>query len=444
MSTAVRSRNALVNGFPISDDLGVGGGHVPAAVGAAAGLFGGRRRAYPAARWCCSLGVFCGCVRRAGKDEHGEIEEPRTGASTARVAAARSSWRLPPGLDSPSEPRRDQASDRASGVGGAFFMFMGQNHRYSERSHRKNPWEGVVGLDWRPPKPVVRQTELSRDNPDPEPARTERPKHPYNSPRPPSDVRAAHNPPRPARDFRAVAGRDFLDELDSDFDMDPQPYSGGVAGADPSLEMWLTGNLPGAPKPAKWTGARAAAASPRYAPPRYGVQQPPPRASAGVPDDRRRQGDLSLATKKKVEKAVQLIRSILTSWDSSLRKIFNTIDADRGGTIDLDEFSEFVRRVLHLQFDRETMVGIMAEFGGGHAEINYQRFCEVCSLVDFVPRSFVLARPLSCYVTLFATQLVMGQSRRDNSSLILGNDHTAGDKHSNSEVSASLLYTRRS
>ena len=115
--------------------------------------------------------------------------------------------------------------------------------------------------------------------------------------------------------------------------------------------------------------------------PRYGAREAPPRASAAGPD-RRRQGEASLATKKKVDKAVKLIRSILTSWDSSLRKIFNTIDADRGGSIDLNEFSEFVSRVLHLEFDHETMVGIMAEFGGGHPEIDYQRFCEVSRCAD--------------------------------------------------------------
>ena len=68
---------------------------------------------------------------------------------------------------------------------------------------------------------------------------------------------------------------------------------------------------------------------------------------------------------KKVDKAVKLIRSILSSWDSSLRKTFNTIDADRGGTIDLEEFSNFLNRVLHLNFDDETMRGIMAKFGSG-------------------------------------------------------------------------------
>ncbi len=272
------------------------------------------------------------------------------------------------------------ANDRTSGVGGAFFMFMGQSHQYSTRNHKRNPWTGVVGLE-RPPQPVVNQTELSRDNPVPEPARTVRAAQLHHSPRPPRDLRAP----------TSVARRDFMDELDGDFDTDPQPYSGGVGGADPSLQMWVTGTLPGAAKPTRVSprfGAPGTAMSPRY-----GARQAPPRASAAG-SDRQRQGEASLATKKKVDKAVKLIRSILTSWDSSLRKIFNTIDADRGGSIDIDEFSDFVRRVLHLEFDHQTMSGIMAEFGGGQSEIDYQRFCEVSSCACFL---------LTCLLTCLCT-----------------------------------------
>jgi hypothetical protein len=341
-------------------------------------------------------------------------------------------------------------------------MFMGQNHQYNTHNHKRNPWGGVVGLE-RAPKPVVNQTELSRDNPVPEPARRghggqARPggsqshrsePHPPSHPKPPRDAYSA----RGAAD---VAGRDFMDELDGDcFGADAHDaFSGGVGGADPSLQMWVTGTLPGAPKPTKG----ALMLGPHSRSPRVGAQHPGRgrRGPAAAAPNRRREGELSTATKKKVDKAVKLIRSILTSWDSSLRKTFNTIDADRGGTIDLDEFSDFVRRVLHLEFDRETMVGIMREFGGGHPEIDYQRFCEVrrvaltlalCETAWLLNAqgwwaqfAHALTVALHCFL-----QLVMGADRRDNSSLVMGNEHTAGDVHSNSEVSfllfSSLLFS---
>ena len=41
-------------------------------------------------------------------------------------------------------------------------MFMGQNHMYRPNNPKRNPWGGVVGLE-KAPKPVVTQTELSRD-----------------------------------------------------------------------------------------------------------------------------------------------------------------------------------------------------------------------------------------------------------------------------------------
>ena len=111
-------------------------------------------------------------------------------------------------------------------------MFMGQNHQYNTHNHKRNPWGGVVGLE-RAPKPVVNQTELSRDNPVPEPARRGQARpggsqshrnepHPPSHPKPPRDAYSA----RGAAD---VAGRDFMDELDGDcFDADA--HDGGVGG----------------------------------------------------------------------------------------------------------------------------------------------------------------------------------------------------------------------
>ena len=103
---------------------------------------------------------------------------------------------------------------------------------------------------------------------------------------------------------------------------------------------------------------------PAASPTSQGGRQPAP-PKGGGPPGKVRHNDPNAVVNKKVDKAVKLIRSILSSWDSSLRKTFNTIDADRGGTIDLEEFSNFLNRVLHLNFDDETMRGIMAKFGSG-------------------------------------------------------------------------------
>ncbi len=50
---------------------------------------------------------------------------------------------------------------------------------------------------------------------------------------------------------------------------------------------------------------------------------------------------------------------------ADVEEMFASFDEDRGGTIDLEEFSNFLNRVLHLNFDDETMRGIMAKFGSG-------------------------------------------------------------------------------
>ena len=236
-------------------------------------------------------------------------------------------------------------NDRTSGVGGAFFMFMGQNHHYRPSNPKRNPWGGVVGLE-RAPKPVVTQTELSRDNPVPEPARKCEARAGYagapggslsyrDVPHPP----AYPNPSRGAHSARGsaanVAGRDYMDELDGDYEYGGGGGGGGggVSGADPSLDMWVTGTLLGAPKPRKSELVLPGIHSHRS--PRSGGGgggggggNRRPQHGAAAPN-KRREGEVSLATQKKVDKAVKLIRSILSSWDSSLRKTFNTIDADR-------------------------------------------------------------------------------------------------------------------
>ena len=296
----------------------------------------------------------------------------------------------------------------AANAGGAFFMFMGQ-HQTRANNRRRNPWGGVVGMA-KPAPAVVNQTELSRDHPMPEAARGEQFEedqfgnpHTLGSlsareqPRPPSYAKppsslSARGPGPAAPSMGAqVAARDFMDELDEQYEQPaalPQPPAaphygagagGGVAGSDPG-DMWVTGTMPGAPPP------RADLVLPgimSHRSPRMGGGRQPAPPKGGGPPGKVRHNDPNAVVNKKVDKAVKLIRSILSSWDSSLRKTFNTIDADRGGTIDLEEFSNFLNRVLHLNFDDETMRGIMAKFGSG-AQILRRERCELLRLITLL------------------------------------------------------------
>jgi hypothetical protein len=293
--------------------------------------------------------------------------------------------------------RPDADSYRASIGGGAFFMFMGNNHRYRPNNPKRNPWDGVVGLE-KAPKPVVMQTELSRDNPMPEPARKSLRAQELKS-------RAAHgslsyrdapHPPAYAKPSRGaysargpaaanVGARDYMDELDGDY-----AYSGGgaaaahpgaytgVGGADPSLEMWVTGTLPGAPKSRNMDHLLLPGIQ-SHRSPRGGSNQRQQQQQQQQQQqlNKRREGANSLGTQKKVGKAIKLIRSILSSWDSSLvcthsdicliglspnwffvghfvdshwngswqRKTFNTIDADRA------QFRRLHVPVLYFRYD---------------------------------------------------------------------------------------------
>jgi Ca2+-binding EF-hand superfamily protein len=158
----------------------------------------------------------------------------------------------------------------------------------------------------------------------------------------------------------------------------PSPRPASDAGWD----MWMTG-LISSPRP------------PQQAQPQDEIVVHPP-SSRAAPANGRRQGQPasarsgtsseehpaaiyaeSRAMQKEVDKAVKIIRSILQSWHGTLRETFKRVDTDGSGSIDQQEFEEFLRLRLHLRFDYDLMVELMHRFADDSGEITFQSFCEL-------------------------------------------------------------------
>ena len=69
------------------------------------------------------------------------------------------------------------------------------------------------------------------------------------------------------------------------------------------------------------------------------------------------------ALDQKVDAAIQMIRTVLKSWNGSLRKVFHAIDVDHSSTVDTQEFGAFLQRNLHLDLKPELVAGIMVSEG---------------------------------------------------------------------------------
>ena len=87
--------------------------------------------------------------------------------------------------------------------------------------------------------------------------------------------------------------------------------------------------------------------------------------------------------RRRVNKAVKIIRSVLQSWggEGSMRETFQRVDTNRSGTIDAMELATFLRQKLHMNFDQNTISEIMTRFSDQQQEqqqeITYQSFCEL-------------------------------------------------------------------
>eukprot|EP01043_Picozoa_sp_COSAG02_P037213 COSAG02_NODE_2777_length_8052_cov_2.106626_3_plen_529_part_00 len=272
---------------------------------------------------------------------------------------------------------------RQSG-GGLYFGLVTSDHLATDRAHRHNPWTNSLAAGLHP-VPFPQQ------------------------PLPPTNFRPAPTLDQLEADvlarksWRASNGGGPIGYTPRDFFADED-----VASSQPSMEpepeenrLWLTGALRGpAPQPQPPTAARAAG---RVAPANGRRQDPQPLNSGGGRRDRPRSplyssnasgpsggaSDSSSVSSwssrgeardlnRRVNKAIKIIRSVLQSWEGSLRETFQRVDTNRSGTIDAAEFATFLRAKLHMNFDAATLGEIMRHFADENTgEITYQSFCEL-------------------------------------------------------------------
>lgn len=281
--------------------------------------------------------------------------------------------------------QRGALTERQRGSGGGLLLgLVSSDHVATDRAHRHNPWANALAGVEAMPLPLP-------------PIETERPR---------SGGRGLVA--RPAQSWRRGHGnvgytpRDFFEEDDT--------LSPAAATPEPEeSSLWLTGRVRAPsphPHPHPPTAAR---------PPRVGGEAPADAGGApeqaALPANGRRQrrreqssssacsselsarmesaSDCSSASswssrgeardlQRRANKAVHIIRSVLQSWEGSMRETFQRVDANRSGTIDAAEFATFLRVRLHMNFDSTTIGEIMRRFADGSTgEITYQSFCKL-------------------------------------------------------------------
>ncbi len=257
-------------------------------------------------------------------------------------------------------------TERQRGGGAGLYLgLVTSDHLATDRAHHRNPWTNSLAPGLQPaPFPQQQPTNFR--------------------PAPALDRLEADRPAR--KPWRASNGvpvgytpRDFFAEED---DAKSQPP---VQPEPEESSLWLTGvlrepTLHAQPPPTARAASRVAANGRRQGQPhdsgsaQRGRARSPPYSSDASHPPGGASSDSSWSSRaeardlnRRVNKAINIIRSVLQSWDGRLRETFQRVDTNRSGTIDAAEFATFLRTKLHMNFDGTTLGEIMRRFDSRRA-----------------------------------------------------------------------------